>query len=330
MKVIAIDHPHHFNIDDFPPLVIALGFFDGVHKGHQQVIDTAVNTAKSMGMSSAVMTFDPHPSAVLGKNVKHVRYITPIQDKTSLIADLGVDYLFIIHFTEEFASLYPQEFVDDYLIKLNVRHVVAGFDYTYGKYGKGTMEALPSYSRERFTQTIVEKQTLEDEKVSSTRIRKTLGNGDFTEFHRLSGRFYTTRGMVIHGEKRGRQLGFPTANVEVSDNYLFPATGVYAVRIQVQDQWHDGVCNVGYKPTFHEKRPEHPSVEVHILSFGSDIYGEEVEIEWHKRLRSEKKFNGVEELIKQIDADKMDALAYFSRLHVPGSGDPYPDAEGSS
>ncbi|MDQ0217032.1 bifunctional riboflavin kinase/FAD synthetase [Peribacillus cavernae] len=311
MKVIAIEHPHQFNADEFPPLAIALGFFDGVHKGHQTVITNAVDAAKSSGMSSGVMTFDPHPSTVLGKNVKHVRYITPIQDKIALMEKFNVEYLFIIHFTKEFASLLPQEFVDDYLINLNVRHVVAGFDYTYGRYGKGNMETLPLYSKGRFTQTIVEKQTLEEDKVSSTRIRNTLEVGNFTEFYHLAGRFYTTRGIVIHGEKRGRKLGFPTANIEVSDNYLFPATGVYAVRIYIQGSWYDGVCNVGYKPTFHEKRPEHPSVEVHMLSYNGDVYGEEAEIEWHKRLRSERKFNGLEELVKQIDADKAEAQAYF-------------------
>jgi riboflavin kinase / FMN adenylyltransferase len=314
VKVIAIEHPHRFNAHDFPPLAMALGFFDGVHKGHQKVIKTAVDTARSRGISSSVMTFDPHPSAVLGKNVGHIRYITPIQDKIALIAELDVDYLFVIHFTEEFASVLPQKFVDDYLINLNVRHVVAGFDYTYGRYGKGTMETLAFHSRGRFTQTTVEKQILEEEKVSSTRIRKTLEEGDFTEFHHLTGRFYTTSGIVIHGEKRGRQLGFPTANIEVSDNYLFPATGVYAVRIHIHGSWYDGVCNVGYKPTFHEKRPEHPSVEVHVLSFSGDIYGEEVEVEWHIRLRSEKKFKGLEELIKQIDTDKAEAQVYFKEL----------------
>lgn len=313
MKVIAIEHPHQFNAEDFPPLSIALGFFDGVHKGHQKVIKTAVNKASMDGISSGVMTFDPHPSAVLGKDVKHVRYITPIQDKIGLIEELGVDYLFIIHFTGEFASLLPQEFVDDYLINLHVCHVVAGFDYTYGRYGKGTMETLPFHSRESFTQTTVEKQMLDSEKVSSTRIRKTLGDGNFGEFHYLVGRFYITRGFVIHGEKRGRQLGFPTANIEVSDNYLFPATGVYAVRMKIDGSWHDGVCNVGYKPTFHEKRPEHPSVEVHVLAFDGDLYGKEIEIEWHKRLRSEKKFNGLQALIRQIEADKSEAQAYFKR-----------------
>ncbi|RFU61572.1 bifunctional riboflavin kinase/FAD synthetase [Peribacillus glennii] len=316
MKVIAIEHPHQFNADDLPPLCIALGFFDGVHKGHQKVIQTAVKKAKLDGIRSGVMTFDPHPSAVLGKNVRHVRYITPIQDKIALIEDLGVDYLFIIHFTQDFASLLPQEFVDDYLINLNVRHVVAGFDYTYGRYGKGTMETLPFHSRGRFSHTTVEKQTLDADKVSSTRIRETLDAGDFAQFHHLAGRFYSTQGIVVHGEKRGRQLGFPTANIEVSDNYLFPATGVYAVRIKIDGSWHDGVCNVGYKPTFHEKRPEHPSVEVHILSFDGNLYGKETEIEWHKRLRSEQKFNGLDELIKQIEADKAEAHAYFSKTTV--------------
>ncbi|PLT34168.1 bifunctional riboflavin kinase/FAD synthetase [Bacillus sp. V5-8f] len=316
MKVIAIEHPHHFNAGDFPPLCIALGFFDGVHKGHQKVIQTAVDKAKLEGISSGVMTFDPHPSAVLGKDVRHIRYITPIQDKISLIRDLGVDYLFIIHFTKDFASLHPEKFVDDYLINLNVRHVVAGFDYTYGRYGEGNMKTLPFYSRGRFTHTTVEKQMLDAEKVSSTRIRNTLDEGNFVEFHHLTGRFYSTQGIVVHGEKRGRKLGFPTANVEVRDNYLFPATGVYAVRIKIDGSWHEGVCNVGYKPTFHEKRPEHPTVEVHILSFDGDLYGKEVKVEWHKRIRSEQKFAGLGDLIKQIEADKAETQAYFNKTTV--------------
>ncbi|WP_409305468.1 bifunctional riboflavin kinase/FAD synthetase [Peribacillus sp. SCS-155] len=314
MKVIGIEHPHQFNPDDYPKLVMALGFFDGVHKGHQKVIQTAIDVAEKDGMKSAVMTFDPHPSAVLGKNDKHIRYITPIQDKIQLIKDMGVDYLFVVHFTTKFASLLPQDFIDQYIVNLNVQHVVAGFDYSYGKYGEGKMDTMHSYTQGRFSYTIVEKQTMEDSKVSSTRIRSILETGNFTEFKRLTGRFYLTRGTVGHGEKRGRQLGFPTANVEVSDNYIFPATGVYAVRLHVMGQWYDGVCNVGYKPTFHDVKPETPSVEVHILGFSGDIYGESVKVEWHKRLRSEKKFNGLEELKTQIDQDRQEAESYFGRL----------------
>ena len=293
---------------------MALGFFDGIHKGHQTVIMTAVDIAKRTNRKSAMMTFDPHPSVMLKKKSNPIRYITPLDDKIVIVDKLGIDYLFVVNFSEEFASLTPEQFVNQYLVGLNTRHVVAGFDFTYGHFGKGTMEALPTYADHRFTQTIIEKQILDDQKVSSSRIRETLKVGNFSEFYHLVGRYYVTKGHVIHGEKRGRTLGFPTANVEVSDSYIFPATGVYAVRIQIEGNWYKGVCNVGFKPTFHEKQPEFPSVEVHALDFSGDIYGAEVVVEWHKRLRSEQKFSGLEELVHQIQVDKENTQAYFLRL----------------
>ena len=315
MKVIAITHPHQFTQDHFPELVMALGFFDGVHKGHQIVIKNAKEIADSTHRKSAVMTFDPHPSAVLGTTTDTIRYITPLEDKIAIIESLGIDYLFIVHFSKEFATVSPEQFVDQYLVGLHVGHVVAGFDYSYGHFGKGNMETLPLYAKGRFTQTVVEKQTLEDEKVSSSRIRKTLADGNFTEFYHLVRRHYITKGYVIHGEKRGRKLGFPTANIEVSDVYIFPATGVYAVRIQIEGKWYKGVCNVGYKPTFHDQQPKFPSVEVHVLGFDRNIYGAAVVVEWHKRLRSEQKFSGLEELVSQIEIDKQQAEEYFQSMN---------------
>lgn len=316
MKVIALEHPHQFKPDDFPKLVMALGFFDGIHKGHQTVIQTAKQKAHEMNLLSAVMTFDPHPSVVLGKKTGSIRYITPLEDKIKIIETMEIDYLFVVHFSKEFASMLPEEFVNDYIVGLNVRHVVAGFDYSYGRYGKGTMEELPVYARGRFSQTVVAKQTFEDGKVSSTRIRETLSNGDFFDFYHLAGRRYSTKGHVVHGEKRGRKLGFPTANIEVSDDYIFPAPGVYAVRIKINGFWYDGVCNVGYKPTFHEEKPKYPTVEVHALGFTGDIYGQQVSVEWHIRLRSEQKFSGLEELVNQIETDKQNAQAYFLELNA--------------
>jgi riboflavin kinase/FMN adenylyltransferase len=316
VKVIAIEHPHQIKPDDFPELVMALGFFDGIHKGHQIVIQTAKQKADEMNLLSAVMTFDPHPSVVLGKKTENIRYITPLKDKIEIIETMGIDYLFIVHFSKEFASVLPEQFVDEYIAGLNVRHVVAGFDYSYGRYGKGSMEDLPLYAQGRFTQTVVAKQTLVDDKVSSTRIRETLSNGNFSEFYYLAGRRYITKGHVVHGEKRGRKLGFPTANIDVRDEYIFPAAGVYAVRININDKWYNGVCNVGYKPTFHEEKPEFPTVEVHILEFSGDVYGEQVSVEWHPRLRSEQKFSGLEELVAQIETDKQNAIDYFSKLKV--------------
>jgi riboflavin kinase/FMN adenylyltransferase len=287
LEVIKIEFPLNIDKTEIPPLSMALGYFDGVHLGHQKVILEAKKQADQKGLRSAVMTFDPHPSVVLGKNEKHVQYITPLAEKINLIEELGINYLFIVHFTAEFANLLPQEFIDQYVIDLNVKHVVAGFDFSYGRMGKGTMEILPFHSREKFTFTIVEKFTSGDEKVSSTRIRQYIKNGRTTELPELIGRFYTTAGIVVHGDKRGRTIGFPTANVDTMDEYILPPLGVYAVKIKIGEDWYEGVCNVGYKPTFNNDVLK-VSVEVHIFNFEKVIYGSEVTIEWHQYLKRTK------------------------------------------
>ena len=312
MKVIELDYPHTYKQDDFPPLSIALGFFDGVHRGHQHVISTAIETAKANGWKSAVMTFFPHPLAVL-RHQEKVHYITPLEDKIRLIEELGVDYLFIARFTESFASLLPQQFVDDYLIGLHVKHVTAGFDYSYGRLGKGTMETLPYHSRDQFSQTIISKVSIDDEKVSSSKIRSVLQNGQVEEFRKLTGRNYVTKGTVIHGEKRGRKLGFPTANIRLDSDYIIPSTGIYAVKATVNDHVYNGVCNIGYKPTFHKEKGDLPSIEVHIFDFQDDIYECKVAIEWFIRLRSERKFPSPKHLVDQITQDKQEAVNFFKK-----------------
>ncbi|WP_050614821.1 bifunctional riboflavin kinase/FAD synthetase [Bacillus testis] len=310
MNVIKLDHPHKLHQDDFPPLSIALGFFDGVHKGHQQVIKSAIETAKQNGWKSAVMTFNPHPLAVLKKD-QAVHYITDLEEKISLIEKLGVDYLFIANFTPEFASLSPQEFVDQFLIGLHVKHVTAGFDYSYGKFGKGTMETLPEHARGAFSQTVIGRIDMDDSKISSTRIRQALSEGEMETFYQLTGRHYATTGTVVHGEKRGRELGFPTANTELPDELIIPAIGIYAVRVAVDGKWYMGVCSVGYKPTFHDTHPDKPFVEVYIIDFNDSIYDSSITIEWHKRLRGEIKFTSVEALIDQIKSDTENTKHYF-------------------
>jgi riboflavin kinase / FMN adenylyltransferase len=311
LEVIKLEFPLNIEKTQIPPLSMALGYFDGVHLGHQKVILEAKKQANQKGLLSAVMTFDPHPSVVLGKNEKHVQYITPLAEKINLIEELGIDYLFIVNFTAEFANLLPQEFIDQYVIDLNVKHVVAGFDFSYGRMGKGSMEILPFHSREKFTFTIVDKFTSGDEKVSSTRIRQYIKNGRTTELPELLGRFYTTAGIVVHGDKRGRTIGFPTANVDTMDEFILPPLGVYAVKIKIGQDWYEGVCNVGYKPTFNKDALK-VSVEAHIFNFKKDIYGKKVTIEWHQYLRKEQKFSGIDELVAQIEKDKQNAIEYFN------------------
>lgn len=311
MKVINIRHPHRYIKTDFLPMVLALGYFDGVHVGHQQVIQSAINQAKGMGISSAVMTFDPHPSVVLRKHIRNIRLLTPLEEKIELLAKTGIDYTFVVHFTEEFAALTPQEFVDQYIIDLNVSHVVAGFDYSYGHMGKGSMETLPFHARGKFGQTTVGQYNIQEEKVSSTKIRESLLSGDLKMANILLGRYFTTKGLVIHGEGRGRKLGFPTANITPNPDSFLPAVGVYAVKMSVRDKWYNGVCNLGYKPTFHQTLGEIPTMEVHLFDCTSDLYGEKIEIEWHTRIRDEHKFLTQTDLINQIGMDRQNALECF-------------------
>ncbi|MDQ0161780.1 bifunctional riboflavin kinase/FAD synthetase [Aeribacillus alveayuensis] len=313
MKTIRLSHPHPFQINDFPPMAMALGYFDGVHKGHQKVILTAKELAKSQNLRSAVMTFDPHPSVVLRKDIDHMEYITPLRDKEKLIQELGIDLLFVVNFSQSFASLLPQEFVDQYIIGLHVKHVVAGFDFTYGRLGKGTMETLPFHSRQAFSQTIVEKQTDHDRKISSTLIRNVIRSGDVQYAMSLLGRPHQVTGKVVHGEKRGRLIGFPTANIDVFVEYLIPPTGVYAVSVVINEKEYFGVANIGYKPTFHQEKNEKPHIEVHIFNFNQKIYNEVVTVKWFKRIRSEQKFHHVEQLIEQINKDKQLAQKFFAQ-----------------
>lgn len=311
MEIIRLNFPHGLNINELPPIAMALGYFDGVHLGHQRVILEAKKEAEQKGIKSAVMTFDPHPSVVLGKKVQHVEYITPLEEKIRIIETMGIDYLFVVHFTTEFANLLPQEFIDQYIIGLNVKHVIAGFDYSYGRMGKGTMETMPFHSRNEFSYTIVPKLTKGEEKISSTLIREVIKNGRMEELPPLLGRFYSTSGIVIHGDKRGRTIGFPTANIDMNEEYIIPPLGVYAVKVFVNGAWHEGVCNIGHKPTFKNEQESKPSVEVHLFQFDSEIYGYEVKVEWHIYLRKEQKFSGIQELVAQIERDKHSAIDYF-------------------
>ena len=313
MEVIHLKYPHQLEASK-GPFSLAIGFFDGVHVGHQSVINGAIAKAKELNVKSAVMTFDPHPSIVLGGRKEQVFYITPLQQKLDTLEKLGVDTTFVVHFTSDFAKLSPETFVETFIKGMHVQHVTAGFDFSFGAFGKGNMEMMQSLSNGEYGVTVIEKCTDETEKISSTRIRAALNDGDMELAHTLLGRAFEVPGIVVHGDKRGRTLGFPTANVQHMDGCFIPATGVYAVRILVQNVWYDGVCNVGYKPTFKDPNNKQLTIEVHIFNFDKNIYGEEVVVGWHKRLRSERKFNGIDELIAQIEIDKTAAIEFLQQI----------------
>jgi riboflavin kinase / FMN adenylyltransferase len=310
VKTVYLSYPQMMNKGPLNDCVMALGYFDGIHLGHQKVIKTTKEIADKANLETAVMTFDPPPAVVLGHKPK-MSYITPISDKEKLIESLGVDTLYVVRFTLSFANLTPQEFIDNYIIALRAKHVVAGFDFTYGRLGKGTMETLSFHSRGQFDHTIVHKVEEEKRKISSTIIREFIQNGEVEVLPNYLGCFYQMKGIVSDGEKRGRTIGFPTANITPSEDYLIPKTGVYAVKMKVDSRFYNGVCNIGFKPTFHNRKPENPTIEVHLFDFNQNIYNEIVVVEWHKRLRDEQKFSSVEQLVNQIRADKDQAVQHF-------------------
>lgn len=293
--------------------VIALGYFDGVHIGHQQIIKKAVDLAREKGKKAVVMTFHPHPSVVLKQLNKREDYLTPVEEKANVLRNLGVDELYIVKFDEGFSQLSPQEFVDLYLIKLDVKHVVAGFDFTYGRMAKGNMETMKTESRTMFDVTVISKVEQENEKVSTTHIRELVQEGHLEKAQSLLGRLYAITGMVIHGDHRGRTIGFPTANIKTHAPYVYPETGVYAVEMETERGLFQGVCNVGYRPTFYEQEKK-PLIEVHLFDFEGDLYGETVKVYWFKKMRNEQKFDGIEALKTQIEQDKQAALQFFWNL----------------
>ncbi|HCD18594.1 bifunctional riboflavin kinase/FAD synthetase [Macrococcoides caseolyticum] len=316
MKTIEMIHPIE-QCYDHEPCALAVGFFDGIHTGHQKVIETMICIAENKGLKKAVMTFDPHPSVVLNPEKQRTDYLTPMQEKKHILETMGIDYLFIVPFTSSLAKMEEHDFISNYFTKNHVKEVVAGFDFTYGKYGKGNMLKLEA-DKEDFNVTTVERHALADEKVSTTSIRKDLMHGDIESVNAQLGRPYKITGLVVQGEKRGRTIGFPTANVEPNENFVLPRLGVYAVTLKLDQtgKIYKGVCNVGVKPTFHDPEKQQVSIEVNIFDFKDSIYGERVEIEWYEFLRAEKKFDGIDSLIAQINADKAQAIEILNHIHL--------------
>lgn len=313
MQIINIHHPYDPEKLPQDDVVLALGFFDGVHRGHQEVINTAKKIADEKGLKLAVMTFNHHPAVVFQKiDHKKMKYITTIEQKEERMMRLGVDYLYVIEFTSSFAGLSPQEFVDEYMVGLHAKVVVAGFDYTYGKKDIANMSILPTYAKDRFEIVEVQKLSDREEKVSSTAIRECMKIGDMRAANQLLGYAYETTGVVVHGDKRGRLLGFPTANIKAPSYSLLPKVGVYVVKIKVADKWYMGMAQIGYNITFETNRPM--TIEVNILDFSDDIYGEQVSVEWLHFLRGEKKFDNVDGLIAQLKQDEQDTREYFDNL----------------
>lgn len=302
MEVFHIHHPLRPHQLPAGPVVLAMGFFDGVHRGHQAVINRAKEEATKRQVPLAVLTYDKLPGIIYSAFPQGIHYLTTNERKLELLASLGVDRVYLVDFTAKLGSLSPQAFVDEYLVPMGAVAVVAGFDHTYGPKDKATMTRLPEYAAGRFDVIEVPKLSETNEKVSSTRIRHLIDEGNVEYANKLLGYLYQTSGIVVHGFARGRTLGFPTANVNWDALERIPAVGVYAVRFYVDGKWYGGMASVGYNVTFGDDNQK--TIEVYLFDFHANIYGEHVKVEWVKRLRGEVKFSGVDELIAQLKADE--------------------------
>ncbi len=311
MELISLTYPHKLKKESIPNTVAAIGFFDGIHIGHQKVIDQAKLLAKEQDMKSAVITFDPHPSVVLKKEKTDVQYLTPLTVKKSLMEQLDVDYLYIIRFDKTLSQLSPKEFLEHFIVGLNIDHLVAGYDFSFGFKGAGNMSNIQTFIDKPLAITKVEKISYHDQKVSSTRIRSLLKEGNLELTEKLLGRPYSVVGEVVRGEQRGRTIGFPTANFKITEPYFLPRVGVYAVEVIMENNVFYGMANLGYNPTFTDQIVD-PKLEVNIFDLNQNLYGEILQVNWKSYIRDEVKFSSVEELVEQIRQDEKNVRHFFS------------------
>ena len=300
MKIINIKNKDFEVINE--PLCAAIGNFDGVHLGHQKLI----NESKKHGLKSAVLTFYPHPSIFL-KNIKDYKILTPMEHKADILSEMGIDYLIIIDFNKEIANLSKNEFIE-WMKKLNIKACVCGHDFSFGAQGLGT----PFDLYQNFDTHVISKFVVDNFRVSTSYIKELLDQGNVEYANSLLGRTFSIRGKVIYGSQKGRLIGFPTANVDYK-NYYLPLNGVYFVKVKYNNVYYDGMCNVGHNPTFNYC--ETKRMEINIFDLDEDIYDKNIEVFFIKNIRKEKKFRNIQELVTQLKTDKTKCLEYIKETN---------------
>lgn len=285
--------------------MVTVGTFDGVHKGHQVLLDRIKNIAREEGGEAVMLTFSPHPRLVLFPDDNDLRLLTTLEEKIELLESSGIDHLIIHPFTPEFSRTTVPEYVSDILVKgIGVRKLVIGYDHHFGRNREGSLENLqavaPNYG---FEVEEIPARMIDDVKVSSTKIRNALLEGNVARANGFLGYPYTLTGMVVRGNEIGRSMGFPTANVEPSETVkLIPGNGVYAVKVHFEDRIYHGMANIGKRPTVVRETAQRV-IEVHIFGFSSDLYGKNLRLTFHGRIRDEVKFEDTEALKAQIEKD---------------------------
>lgn len=298
-----------------PNSVITVGTFDGVHAGHRAIIDKVVAKAGERQARGIIVTFDPHPREIINPGDAGIKLLTTLPERCEILDELGIDMMVVIPFDRDFSLLSSEEFVRDIIYKkVGVSEFVIGYDHHFGRNREGSIDTVKRIGEELgFDACVVSKQEVGNRTVSSTAIRKALSEeGDVEQAARFLQRPYRLNGMVVHGDKRGKEIGYPTANLKPEDKRkVIPANGVYAVKVRVEGEWYGGMMNIGVRPTFDGNEQ---TLEVHLFDFSKDIYGKNVQVRFLERIRDEKKFSGVDELKARLDSDKEEALRILKEL----------------
>lgn len=296
------------------PLALSIGMFDGVHLGHQSIVKKLNTISETKNLESAILTFWPHPRKIFNPN-DDLKLLNTIDEKTYLLKKNGLQHLFLKEFDEEFRNLTGEEFVKQILVKkLRVKHLIVGYDHTFGKNKSGDFSLLKKMGPELgFEVEQVEAVNYKDLNISSTQIRNALSNGNVILANEMLGYNYSISGKVVHGKKIGRTIGYPTANIEVDPIKLLPKKGAYIVDAFVKNQHYKGMLSIGTNPTVEGKAI---SVEVYLLDFDEDIYGQEISVNFREFLHKEIKFNGLEELMVRLDEDRDLTKKFFLKNSI--------------
>jgi riboflavin kinase/FMN adenylyltransferase len=301
------------SLNEFTPskkTIVTLGTFDGVHIGHNAILDTICNIAKQEKLESVLLTFFPHPRLIVS-NDSEIKMLNTMPEKAILLEQKGVQNFIIHPFDKLFSELSPREFVEQILIKqLNIQKIIIGYDHKFGKNRAAGIKDLIAFGKEfDFEVEEIPAKQVEEVSVSSTKIRNSLLEGKISLANEYLGYAYMLSGKVVKGNQLGRTIGFPTANIQISENYkLIPKNGVYIVSAIMKNQTVFGMMNIGIKPTLSDNIP---TIEVHLFDFSEDIYGQKVQVNVIERLREEQKFESLEALKSQLEIDKKNTIQYF-------------------
>ena len=298
-----IHHPPQFN-----KAVITVGTFDGVHKGHAAILKKVVDHAREAGGESVLITFDPHPRKLLFPH-QPLGMITPLSAKLALIKEIGITHTVVVPFTKDFANLSATGYIQKFLVDIfHPESIVIGYDHRFGHDRLGDINMLKHYAAKHLYELIeIPPQLIEAAAISSTRIRQAIKEGRISDANQMLGRDYTLKGVVVHGNKLGRTLGYPTANLQPIDkDQIIPAIGIYAITATLEKETYCGMLSIGYNPTVTDKKEL--KIEANLFDFERDIYGRELEIGFVRKLREEQKFASLEDLKHQLHLDKIITL----------------------